>query len=154
RNGASFFATIHSAAGDGYPGETLDALWELIWVGLITNDTFHPIRSRIHRRDPRERRTATEGKPGTPDFLRRVRSHSSPGGAAQGRWSLVQQRIAATLSPTQWSANLAQQLLMRHGIVMRDTAVAESVPGGYNTIYPALKTMEESGWVRRGMFVA
>ena len=26
--------------------------------------------------------------------------------------------------------------------------------GGYNTIYPALKTMEDSGWVRRGMFVA
>ena len=26
--------------------------------------------------------------------------------------------------------------------------------GGYPAIYPALKTMEESGWIRRGMFVA
>ena len=37
---------------------------------------------------------------------------------------------------------------------MRETAIAENIPGGYNTIYPALKTMEDSGWVRRGMFVA
>jgi ATP-dependent Lhr-like helicase len=28
------------------------------------------------------------------------------------------------------------------------------VPRGYPTIYPALKTMEDGGWVRRGMFVA
>src|SRR5262249_16926550 len=75
-------------------------------------------------------------------------------GPVQGRWSLVRQRIAAAPTPTQWSANLAQQLLVRHGIVMRDTAIAENIPGGYNTIYPALKTMEESGWVRRGRFVA
>ena len=37
---------------------------------------------------------------------------------------------------------------------MRETATAENVRGGYPAIYPALKTMEESGWVRRGMFVA
>ena len=61
---------------------------------------------------------------------------------------------SAALTPTQWSANVAQQLLQRHGIVMRETAIAENIPGGYNTIYPALKTMEDSGWVRRGMFVA
>lgn len=55
---------------------------------------------------------------------------------------------------TQWSANIAQQLLTRHGIVMRETAAAEDIPRGYSMVYPALKTMEESGWVRRGMFVA
>jgi ATP-dependent Lhr-like helicase len=55
---------------------------------------------------------------------------------------------------TQWSANIAQQLLVRHGIVLRETAIAENIPRGYPTIYPALKTMEDSGWVRRGMFVA
>ncbi len=55
---------------------------------------------------------------------------------------------------TQWSANVAQQLLVRHGLVMRETAIAENIPRGYPTIYPALKTMEDSGWIRRGMFVA
>jgi len=37
---------------------------------------------------------------------------------------------------------------------MRETAIAENIPRGYNTIYPALKTLEESGIIRRGMFVA
>jgi ATP-dependent Lhr-like helicase len=37
---------------------------------------------------------------------------------------------------------------------MRETAAAENVPGGYAAIYPALKAMEESGSIRRGMFVA
>jgi ATP-dependent Lhr-like helicase len=49
---------------------------------------------------------------------------------------------------------LVQQLLVRHGIVLRETAIAEDVPRGFPTIYPALKTMEDAGWVRRGMFVA
>jgi ATP-dependent Lhr-like helicase len=49
---------------------------------------------------------------------------------------------------------MTQQLLVRYGIVMRETAAAEEVRGGYAGVYPALKTMEESGWIRRGMFVA
>jgi ATP-dependent Lhr-like helicase len=37
---------------------------------------------------------------------------------------------------------------------MRETAAAENLPSGYSAIYPALRTMEESGWIRRGMFIA
>jgi ATP-dependent Lhr-like helicase len=85
--------------------------------------------------------------------LQRLRSRTSAG-QAHGRWSLIGQRISVALTPTQWSANISQQILQRNGIVMRETAIAENIPGGYNTIYPALKTMEDSGWVRRGMFVA
>jgi ATP-dependent Lhr-like helicase len=67
---------------------------------------------------------------------------------------LVRQRIVAELTPTQWSANISRQMLVHNGIVTRETALAENVAGGYNTVYPALKIMEESGWTRRGMFVA
>src|SRR5881394_2099273 len=35
--GASFFAVLHEAAGGGYPGETVDALWDLVWKGILTN---------------------------------------------------------------------------------------------------------------------
>jgi ATP-dependent Lhr-like helicase len=49
---------------------------------------------------------------------------------------------------------MAQQLLVRYGVVSREVAAAESIAGGYSAIYPALRTMEESGWIRRGMFVA
>jgi ATP-dependent Lhr-like helicase len=153
QGGASFIATIQAAIG-GFPGDTRDALWELVWSGQVTNDTFHPLR---------ELRRATETKrekggnlvgapPGSPEFLRRLRSRS--GATGQGRWSLIRQPLAETINITQWSANVAQQLLVRHGIVLRETAIAENIPRGYPTIYPALKTMEDGGWVRRGMFVA
>src|SRR6202022_3699869 len=88
------------------------------------------------------------------EFLRRLRSRSAASGRAPGRWSLIRTRTGMALTTTQWSVNVAQQLLTRHGIVMRETAIGENIPDGYNTIYPALKTMEDSGWVRRGMFVA
>ncbi|HTX67506.1 MAG TPA: hypothetical protein VMD31_17180, partial [Opitutaceae bacterium] len=95
-----------------------------------------------------------EGPPGSPEFLRRLRARSDHGSQGHGRWSLVRQRIFESVTATEWSANAAQQLLARHGIVMRETAAAEGIVGGYPVIYPALKTMEESGWIRRGMFVA
>jgi ATP-dependent Lhr-like helicase len=86
--------------------------------------------------------------------LRTVRSRTGGGGPAQGRWSLIQQHLSAPLTITQWSVNIAHQLLARHGIVLRETAIAENISRGYPTIYPALKTMEDSGLVRRGMFLA
>jgi ATP-dependent helicase Lhr and Lhr-like helicase len=160
--GASFFAAIHSAVGGGFPGETRNGLWELAWSGEITNDTFHPLRDLLRPRETKNERGATfdGGTPGSPEFLRRLRSRTAGGGPAQGRWSLVRQQISqaapesSSISVTQWSANVAQQLLVRHGIVLRETAIAENIPRGYPTLYPALKTMEDNGWVRRGMFVA
>jgi ATP-dependent Lhr-like helicase len=156
RSGASFFSAIHAALGGGFPGETRDALWQLVWSGQITNDTFHPLRDLLRPRETKHERGATfdGGPPGSPEFLRRLRSRTAGGGPAQGRWSLIRQNISVPINTTQWSANIAQQLLVRHGIVLRETAIAENVPRGYPTIYPALKTMEDSGWVRRGMFVA
>jgi ATP-dependent helicase Lhr and Lhr-like helicase len=154
RQGASFFSEIHTACGGGFPGDTVDTLWELVWSGRITNDTFYPLR-KLQRPEDRKRKHEIfeDERPGSPGYLRRLRSRTSAG-QAQGRWSLLRQRITVALTPTPWSANVAQQLLQRHGIVMRETAIAENIPGGYGTIYPALKTMEDSGWVRRGMFVA
>jgi ATP-dependent helicase Lhr and Lhr-like helicase len=154
RQGASFFSEIHAASGGGFPGDTVEALWQLVWAGRITNDTFYPLRKLV-RPDDRKRKHESFGdeRPGSPGYLRRLRSRTATG-QAHGRWSLIGQRITAALTPTQWSANISQQILQRHGIVMRETAIAENIPGGYTTIYPALKTMEDSGWVRRGMFVA
>jgi ATP-dependent helicase Lhr and Lhr-like helicase len=154
RQGASFFSEIHNACGGGFPGDTIEALWQLVWAGRITNDTFYPLRKLV-RPDDRKRKHETfdDERPGSPGYLRRLRSRTSAG-QAHGRWSLIGQRITVALTPTQWSANISQQILQRNGIVMRETAIAENIPGGYNSIYPALKTMEDSGWVRRGMFVA
>jgi ATP-dependent Lhr-like helicase len=48
---------------------------------------------------------------------------------------------------------LAQALLARSGIVMRETAHAEGVAGGFAAVYDVLKMLEERGRVRRGYFV-
>jgi ATP-dependent Lhr-like helicase len=36
RSGASFFVPLHDAIGGGFPKETLDALWSLVWQGQVT----------------------------------------------------------------------------------------------------------------------
>ena len=57
--GASFFDPLHQAVGGGYPGESIEALWSLVWRGLITNDSLHALRAYIARpesaRTPRRR---------------------------------------------------------------------------------------------------
>jgi ATP-dependent Lhr-like helicase len=44
--------------------------------------------------------------------------------------------------------------LNRYGVVFRETAHAENLPGGFSAVYDVLKAMEESGKIRRGYFAA
>ena len=45
-------------------------------------------------------------------------------------------------------------MLDRHGVLTREAVAAEELPGGFATVYPILKVMEESGRARRGYFTA
>jgi ATP-dependent Lhr-like helicase len=58
------------------------------------------------------------------------------------------------VSPTEWSAATAQQLLARYGVVTRDVAAAEGIFGGFSAVYDVLKALEDAGRIRRGYFVA
>ena len=80
--GASFFDPLHQATGGGYPGETLDALWNLVWRGLITNDSLHALRAYIAR--PESTRAPRHSHTG---MVFRSRRTTPP--TAQGRWSLL-----------------------------------------------------------------
>jgi ATP-dependent helicase Lhr and Lhr-like helicase len=146
RGGAAFFGTIHDAAGGGYPGETVDALWTLVWRGLLTNDTLQPLRAFVTPPDTRKRKARGVAQP--------FRSRRTAPPTAEGRWSLVASRGARDRSQTEWSAALARQLLTRHGLVTREAAATENLPGGFSAVYPVFKAMEESGRIRRGYFVA
>ncbi len=153
--GASFFGAVHQATGGGFPGDTSDALWELAWQGIVTNDTFHSLRNFLHhQREGHTRRGNDFARPGSAEFLKQFRARSRGGAIAQGRWSLVRSRIPVEPSVTEWSANVAQQLLLRYGLVARESAAAEDLPGGFSAFYPALRQMEERGWIRRGMFIS
>jgi ATP-dependent Lhr-like helicase len=143
-SGASFFAAVHEAAGGGYPGETIDAIWDLVWKGLLTNDTFHALRAFTRPPERRQRRPA-----GSRSF--RSRRAAPPTG--EGRWSLVETRTTGRVSPTEWSTATAQQLLARYGVLTREVAPAEGISGGFSAVYDVLKAMEDQGRVRRGYFV-
>lgn len=144
RNGALFFAQLHDLVGGGYPGETLDALWCLLWRGLVTNDTFHSLRAytaKISTTRPAKRQHNSQA----------FRSRRTTPPSAQGRWALVPERVG---SPTEWSHAMARQMLQRYGIVTRESVAQENIPGGFSAVYDVLKAMEESGRLRRGYFVA
>jgi ATP-dependent helicase Lhr and Lhr-like helicase len=144
QSGAAFFAQLHEAVGGGYPGETLDALWNLVWRGLVTNDTFHALRAYVAR-------PASSRQPKRQHNLPAFRSRRTTPPSAQGRWTLVP---SPTVSATEWSHAVANQLLNRYGVLTRESAAIENLPGGFSAIYDVLKALEESGRIRRGYFVA
>ncbi len=154
-HGASFFGPLHEAIGGGYPGDTVTALWNLVWKGVVTNDTFHALRAFADVRPARRR----QARRNTAVF----RSRRLVPPSAEGRWTLVSRpaaghprRPAAAERgvSTRWAAAFAQQLLARHGVLTRESLAAEAVTGGFGTVYPVLKAMEEGGRLRRGYFVA
>jgi ATP-dependent Lhr-like helicase len=58
------------------------------------------------------------------------------------------------LSPTERMHQLALALLDRHGVLVRESVMAEGLEGGFSAVYPMLKALEEAGRIRRGYFVA
>jgi ATP-dependent Lhr-like helicase len=135
-HGASFFAQIHAAIG-GFPNDLIDQLWDLVWKGVVTNDTFHALRAFT-------RKTRSASRP-------QFRSRRTLPATTQGRWSLVPPSKA---SSTERAKAIAQQWVARYGVIVREVAAVENVDGGFSAIYPVLKAMEEAGRVRRGYFVA
>ena len=144
-HGASFFAAIHRSVGDGFPNETVEALWGLVWKGLITNDTLHPLRAYVHPPDSQ----STRRRRAVPFRSRRLVPRK-----AEGRWALVESPRLTKASSTDWAAATARQLLSRYGVVTRETVASESLAGGFAPVYGVLKAMEDAGRVRRGYFVA
>ncbi len=148
RGGAVFFAQLHDAVGGGYPGETLDALWSLVWRGIVTNDTFHALRAYVQKPA-----SAARNAKRTHNAPTKFRSRRTTPPSAQGRWTLLPAGEALA-SQTEWSHAITQQLLNRYGVLTRESVGSENVPGGFSAVYDVLKAMEESGKIRRGYFVA
>ena len=151
-HGASFFGDLHEGLGGGYPGETLEALWSLVWKGQLRNDGLAALRAYC---DKQQSTIPKNGKP-----MRRVhqqsgfRSRRTTPPTAQGRWSLQGAAFDTGRNATAWSHAIAHQLLTRYGVVFRETAHAENLPGGFSAIYDVMKALEEAGKVRRGYFAA
>jgi len=149
-------------------------LWDLVWAGLLTNDTLQPLRglSAPARRGggARQRlggRSLSEGRLGGPPGVAQRPTGRLGGrlggglGGGGGRWSLV----AALLEPSgpgatasrAWTTQVAHaravMLLERYGLVAAGHARAEGLPGGFSAVYEVLRGLEEAGRARRGHFV-
>jgi ATP-dependent Lhr-like helicase len=142
--GASFWPDLVQAAGTADEAVVLRALWDLVWAGEVTNDTFGPLRAP--RVPPARRVASRRPKPG------RLTRLGPPAGA--GRWSLVAPLVEPAPPPTEIAHAQAMQLLERHGIVTREGVRAEGIAGGFASVYPVLRALEDSGKARRGWFVA
>lgn len=132
------------------------ALWELIWAGWITGDTFTPVRAML----------STGRKPGTRNTPRPAHRHRRP--PRLGRFSVAhpQSRSADPTVGGRWSAIAAPEpdstvrshfwaelMLGRYGVLTRGAVAAEGVPGGFATLYKVLTGFEEAGRCQRGYFV-
>ena len=73
------------------------------------------------RRHAARREAGERGTRGPAPF--RSRRVAPP--SAEGRWSLLAERVPVPASDTQWSTAMAQQLLARYGVVTREVAAAE-----------------------------
>ncbi|MBE1874562.1 DEAD/DEAH box helicase [Myceligenerans pegani] len=162
-SGGYFLPRIAELA-DAEPTAVLEALWDLAWAGLVTNDGLGALRERLggaggaHRapRGPNRARPVRRSRfalhtpamsPGRPASALSA-ARTPPGGG--GRWSALPARET---DPTLRAHALAQVLLDRHGVLTRPAAAAEGVTGGYRDVYRVLSEMEQRGGVRRGYFV-
>ncbi len=150
--GAYFFRQLSDATGLLDDTAVAAALWELVWAGVVSGDTFAPVRAllagtsrtttahRTPRRAPRGR--AYLPRPSMP-------TRSGPPAVA-GRWSLLPERVADNTIRAHATADM---LLERYGVLTRGSVQNEGVAGGFALMYRVLTEFEDRGRCRRGYFV-
>ncbi len=149
--GGWFFRQLATATG-ATERDLADALWDLVWASLVTNDTLAPLRaltgsgSSSHRsRRPAPRaRTSRPGRASRPAGLRSAPPTTS------GRWALLPE---VDTDPTRRAHATAERMLERQGVVTRGAVVSERTVGGFAAVYKVLSAFEDSGRCRRGYFV-
>jgi ATP-dependent Lhr-like helicase len=159
--GALFFRQLADRAGqyllaeeEPAPGDAdlVVALWDLVWAGLLTNDSLAPLRAVVSSRSPAHR-----PRPSTPrGRYARMRASRPPmpsragPSTAAGRWSLAP---PPDRDPTRRAHARAEVFLERHGVLTRGALDTERVTGGFTAVYKVLRAMEDSGRCRRGYVV-
>ena len=165
RSGPCFFSDL-LAALDLPPELIREALFDLVWAGEATNDSWAPLR------EPRlslarsqigpsagTGRAARAGSPIPGRFGARRHRARAPGRGSvhpPGRWSLTEPlfRLGADApSRAERHRARAELLLERYGILTREQVLAERIPGGFAGLYETLCGLETLGVCRRGYFV-
>jgi ATP-dependent Lhr-like helicase len=151
--GGYFFRQLADSVGSQDDGELVDALWDLVWSGLVSNDTFAPVRSLVSggKTAHSTRRAAPRARLHRGRALPRPSMPSRQGPpTVSGRWSIVP---VADTSATRRAHALGETMLERYGVVTRGAVMGENVLGGFALVYKTLSGFEEMGRCRRGYFV-
>jgi ATP-dependent helicase Lhr and Lhr-like helicase len=136
------------------PEEIQEALWDLAWAGLATNDAFAPLRAPRLTLARAQRDVARRGgRVGRFGAARRRGGAAGGGAHVQGRWSLTAPLLGEGTDPVARRRALAELLLERYGIVTREQVLAEGIPGGFSALYSELSQLETIGVARRGYFL-
>ena len=127
---------------DATAEELHEALWDLAWNGEVTNDAFAPLRApRLRAAGGRRREAAGASRSAAP----------LPSATVLGRWSLTSALFEGAPPQGPRSRAQAELMLERHGIVTRETAIAEGIPGGFAAIYGELTNLELLGTATAGL---
>ena len=165
------------------PGQTVSfpdttefssALWRLVWAGVLTNDSFGPVRATLAgvrsahptpAAAPRLSRVSRRGA-GRIAAARASMGRSLRGGYAgggggpspvapqdSGRFSRVDSLLGEPLDPTVAALARADLLLDRYGVLTRGCLQGEDSPGGFSQLYRIYSEAEDRALVRRGYFI-
>ncbi|WP_173137159.1 ATP-dependent helicase [Kibdelosporangium persicum] len=150
--GALFFRQLADRIGSTDDQEVVTALWDLVWAGLVTNDTLNPLRALVSGRGAthKPRRSAPRGRYARIRAQRPAMPSRTGPPTVGGRWSLAVERES---DPTRRAHARAEAFLERHGVLTRGALDTERVTGGFSGVYKVLRAMEESGQVIRGYVV-
>lgn len=151
--GGAYFFRQFTGKGDAEAGLKA-ALWELIWAGWVTGDTFAPVRAILGGGPGARNRSSPAHRGHRPPRLSRYSVAHAQARAADptvaGRWSVLPPPEPDSTLRAHYHAEL---LLSRHGVLTKGAAAAEGEPGGFATLYKVLSAFEEAGRCQRGYFV-
>lgn len=150
--GALFLSDLEAASGLS-TAEAGRALWELAWDGLVTNDSFGPVRAFRGLSSPGAGGDGLTLARRPPRWLRRevaVRV-ADAAGTSQGRWSVAP---GVGHQPEAWVPAWASLLIARYGVVTHEMTGNEPAAPPWSALADEWKRMEARGQIRRGYFLA
>jgi ATP-dependent Lhr-like helicase len=145
--GGYFFRQLTADAGSDEAVK--QALWELIWTGRVTGDTFAPVRTLLAgpgRRGGAHRQRQRPPRLSSYRVMHGQARTSDP--TVAGRWSALP---PAELDSTVRAHFQAELLLNRYGVLTKGSS--DGVPGGFAMLYKVLTALEDAGRCQRGYFV-
>jgi ATP-dependent Lhr-like helicase len=121
------------------------ALWEGVAKGVFMCDGFEAIRARMAPDSVAGRRPRRFGYGSRP---------APPTAASAGRWCLVPDFREFELDRHDLAETVAEQLLLRWGVIFRDLANRDDLKLPWRDMQAALRRLEDRGLIRGGRFVS